>query len=79
LKQAQKEKWERQYQKEEESFTNWMKEQWKEEEKDMERRLKATVDHMTKIVSKPPTVIEEEEGEASGTANRLARWASQIP
>jgi hypothetical protein len=41
----------------------------------MEKRLKATADHMRKMVSKPPTIIkEEEEGEASEAAVKgLAR------
>jgi hypothetical protein len=80
LEQAQKEKWERQYQKEEESFINWMKKQWKEVEKSIEERLRAKAEHMRKIVSKPLTIIEEEEGEATGVAaDRLARWVLQIP
>jgi hypothetical protein len=75
-----KKKRERQYQKEKETFTKWIKEQWKEVEKDMKKRLKATAEHICKLTSKPPTIFEEEEGEALGTAaNRLARWASQIP
>jgi hypothetical protein len=45
---VQKEKRERQYQKEKESFTNWMKEQWKEVEKDMERRLKEAAKQIRK-------------------------------
>jgi hypothetical protein len=49
-------------------------------EKDMEKRLQATAEHMRKIASKPTTIFEEEEGEASGAAAKtLARWASQIP
>jgi hypothetical protein len=68
LKQAQREKRERQYQKEKESFTNWMKEKWKEAEKDMKRRLRATTEHMQKLASKLPTIIEEEEGAVSGAA-----------
>jgi hypothetical protein len=45
----------------------------------MEKRLKATTEHMRKMASKPPTIAEEEEGEVSGAAaDRLARWASQI-
>jgi hypothetical protein len=43
LEQAQKERRERQYQKEKENFTNWMKEQWKKSEKDMENRLREKV------------------------------------
>jgi uncharacterized protein YciW len=51
-----------------------MKEQWKEMEKEMEKRLQAIAEHMRKMASKPPTIIEEEEeGEASGAAvNGLA-------
>jgi hypothetical protein len=57
-----------------------MKEQWKEVEKDMERRLLAIAEHMRKIVSKPPTIFKEEEGEVSGAvANKLSRWALPIP
>jgi hypothetical protein len=59
-----------------------MKEQWKEVEKDMKKRLRARAEHMWKMASKPPTIQEEEEeeGEASGAAaNTLTRWASQIP
>jgi hypothetical protein len=51
LEQAQKEKRERQYQNEKESFTTWMREQWKEAEKDMEKRLRATAEHMRKLAS----------------------------
>jgi hypothetical protein len=47
-----------------------VKEQWKEAEKDMKKRLDVTAEHMQKMVSKPPTIVEEEEGEALGaTAN----------
>jgi hypothetical protein len=57
-----------------------LKEQWKEVEVDMEKRLKAKSEHIRGLVSKPPTILEKEEGEVSGTvAVRLARWASQIP
>jgi hypothetical protein len=53
-----------------------MKEQWKELEKDMEKRLKEKADHMNKMANKPLTIIEEE-GEVSGAgANRPARWVS---
>jgi hypothetical protein len=44
LKQAQKEKGERQYKKEKDEFTNWMKEQWKEVEKNIEKRMRATAE-----------------------------------
>jgi hypothetical protein len=44
----------------------------------MEKRLKAKVEHVRRLVSKPAT-IEEEEGEASGAAAaRLSRCASQL-
>jgi hypothetical protein len=57
-----------------------MKEQWKEAEADREKRLKARTEQIRKNISKPPTIIAEEEGEASGAAaDRLTRWASQIP
>jgi hypothetical protein len=43
----------------------------------MEKRLRVTAENMRKLASKPLTIIEEEEGEASGAAaNKLARWAS---
>jgi uncharacterized protein YciW len=45
-----------------------MKEQWKEAAKDMEKRLQAQVEHVRKLASKPGTILEEEEGEASGAA-----------
>jgi hypothetical protein len=45
-----------------------MKEQWKEAEKDMVKRLLGRAEHMRTIVNKPPTIFEEEEGEASGAA-----------
>jgi hypothetical protein len=46
----------------------------------MEKRLKVIAEHMRKIVSKPPTIIEDEEGEVSeAVAGQLSRWASQIP
>jgi hypothetical protein len=35
---------EREYQKEKESFQDWLKEQWKKLEADMEKRLKAKVE-----------------------------------
>jgi hypothetical protein len=57
-----------------------MKEQLKEVKKDMEKRLKAAAEHMRNMASKPSTIVEEEEGEASrAAADRLARWVSQIP
>jgi hypothetical protein len=80
MEQVQKEKREREYQKEKEAFTNWMKEQWKEAEIDMEKRLAARTEHVRKLVHKPVTLGEEEEGEASVAAvDRLARWASLVP
>jgi hypothetical protein len=57
-----------------------MKEQWKEVEEDMEKRLMAKTKQIRTLISKPPTIWEEEEGEALGmVAAKLARWASQIP
>jgi hypothetical protein len=44
FEQAQRERRERQYQKEKKSFQEWLKEQWKEAEADMEKRLKAKVE-----------------------------------
>jgi hypothetical protein len=77
---AQREKREREYQKEMEAFTKWIKEQWKEVEVDMEESLAARTEHIRKVASKPPTIFEEKEGEASGAvAARLARWASLLP
>jgi hypothetical protein len=44
LEQAQKESRERQYKKEKENFTNWMKEQWKQVEQDAGNRLREKSD-----------------------------------
>jgi hypothetical protein len=45
----------------------------------MEKRLKATAEHMRKMASKPLTITEEEQEEAPEAAvDRLARWVSQI-
>jgi hypothetical protein len=53
-----------------------MKEQWKEVDKDMEQRLKATIKHLGKIVNTPPTNLEEGGGASGAAAHRLARWVS---
>jgi hypothetical protein len=51
-----------------------MKEQWKEVQEDMEKGLVARTKHIRKLNSKLPTILEEEEGEASGAAaDRLTR------
>jgi hypothetical protein len=45
----------------------------------MQKRLEEKTEQIRKLVSKPPTIWEEEEGEALETAAaKLARWASQI-
>jgi hypothetical protein len=46
LEQMQREGRERQFHKEKEAFTNWMKEQWMEVEKDMEKRLRERMHQM---------------------------------
>jgi hypothetical protein len=77
---AQKERREREYQKEKESFTRWLQEQWKQAEAEMEKRLAEKTEQLRRIVSKPPTIREEEEeGEASGATESRFSWrASQI-
>jgi hypothetical protein len=48
-------------------------------ERDMENRLRKKAKQMYEA-NRPPTIREEEEGEALGASARgLARWASQIP
>jgi hypothetical protein len=52
--------------KEKESSLEWLKEQWKEVEADIEKRLRAKVELVRGLVNRPVTIPEEEEGEASG-------------
>jgi hypothetical protein len=75
LEQAQKEKREREYQKEKETFQTWLREQWVEAEAAMEKKVAEKTEQRRKLVSKPPTVWEE-----VGEASRLGvgRWASEI-
>jgi hypothetical protein len=50
-----------------------MKEQIKEAEEAMEKRLAEQFERLRRNASKPPTIREEEEGEVSGIKDKFSR------